>query len=156
MRCTRCDRIAVPQAVGRLPDGRIAFGWCLACLIEADCQLVDGPHGRRTGRRFGARRPDFRSRAGPIPDPIPGFDPEASGRRRLVVGIAAALGAWAAILIGLGLARLSAPGSPGPLGGGSAAILIIGGGLMALTGLWLGVSAPGRACRPPAPRRRQG
>jgi hypothetical protein len=52
MRCTRCDGFAVPQALGRLPDGRLAFGWCLSCLETTGCAIV--AVGRVGGRR---RRP---------------------------------------------------------------------------------------------------
>ncbi len=43
MRCTRCDGLAVPQAVGIAPDGRVVFGWCLQCLADSDCRLVEVP-----------------------------------------------------------------------------------------------------------------
>lgn len=37
MRCTRCDRPAVPQAIGRTPEGTLVFGWCLDCLTATGC-----------------------------------------------------------------------------------------------------------------------
>src|SRR6516165_7804372 len=41
MRCTRCDGLVVPQAVGILPDDRVVFGWCLQCLADKECRLVE-------------------------------------------------------------------------------------------------------------------
>lgn len=43
MRCTRCDGLAVPQAVGISEDGRVVFGWCLECLADTHCDLVEIP-----------------------------------------------------------------------------------------------------------------
>ena len=43
MRCTRCDGLAVPQAVGIDADGRVVFGWCLRCLARSKCRLVEIP-----------------------------------------------------------------------------------------------------------------
>ena len=41
MRCTRCDRIAIPQVVARTPENLLVFGWCLACLAEERCIVED-------------------------------------------------------------------------------------------------------------------
>ena len=41
MRCTRCDGLVVPQAVGIDADGRVVFGWCLRCLARSKCRLVE-------------------------------------------------------------------------------------------------------------------
>lgn len=43
MRCTRCDGLAVPQAVGIAGDGRVVFGWCVECLVDTRCDLVEIP-----------------------------------------------------------------------------------------------------------------
>src|SRR4051812_17883958 len=41
MRCTRCDGLVVPQAVGIDPEGKVVFGWCLQCLADHRCKLVE-------------------------------------------------------------------------------------------------------------------
>lgn len=60
MRCVRCDRIAVPQVLARLPDGRLAFGWCRNCVREARGEVLY--EGRVGGRRRLAVGPRRRSR----------------------------------------------------------------------------------------------
>lgn len=41
MRCTRCDRIAISQSVGRTPDVELVFGWYQRRAAEADCRLEE-------------------------------------------------------------------------------------------------------------------
>ncbi len=41
MRCTRCDRLAIPQAVGLSREGLVVFGWCLDCLEETGCTEIE-------------------------------------------------------------------------------------------------------------------
>lgn len=135
MRCTRCDRIAVPQMLARAPDGRLVFGWCAACLEDQGCEPVGTeaavlvlsarePLPRRLRRLGRASRP---RRSRPLA-------PSAS-RRLAAVGLAGLMAAWALILAFLGGLRL--------LGAGDARgrMLLFGGGLMALTSLivWVGV-----------------
>lgn len=40
MRCTRCNGVTIPQALGRTPDGQLVFGWCLPCLQEENCREI--------------------------------------------------------------------------------------------------------------------
>ena len=97
MRCTRCDRVAVPQSVGRSPDGTLVFGWCLDCLAEGGCTLLESDWAP-----FGVARRKHRRRE---PRPArPGAD-----RRRLVYFIVGALAAWTLTLMVLGLVSLAAP-----------------------------------------------
>ena len=125
MRCTRCDRVAVPQAVGRSRDGVLVFGWCLACLTEGDCTLVESDWSP-----FGVARRKHRRRE-PRP-PRPGAD-----RRRLVYLIVGGMAAWTLTLMVLGLVSLGAPtqGRVGPLSRGFGQGLIVAGLLMGGTGL---------------------
>ena len=60
MRCARCDRIAVPQVVAQLPDGRLAFGLCVRCVAEAKGVVLGV--GRLGGRRRLGIGPRRRSR----------------------------------------------------------------------------------------------
>ena len=132
MRCTRCDRPAVPQALGRTRDGRLAFGWCPACLAEEGCTPVESDWSP-----FGVARRKHRRRARAPRRPRPGDD-----RRRLVYFLVGGMAAWTLTLMVLGLASLLAParGHVGPLSRGSGQGLIAAGLLMGATGLaiWAG------------------
>jgi len=125
MRCTRCDRVAVPQAVGRSRDGSLVFGWCRACLAEGGCSLVESDWAPFGNARRKHRRRD--------PRPLrPGAD-----RRRLVYFIVGGMAAWTLTLMVLGLVSLGAPaqGRVGPLSRGFGQGLIAAGLLMGATGL---------------------
>jgi len=131
MRCTRCGRLAIPQAVGRARDGSVVFGWCLACLAEEDCTLVeetDISFGKvpRKGRRL--RRP--RSRRTGVVRP-------GAGRRKVVYYVVGGMVAWTLTLMVLGLVSLSAPvdGAAGLDNRGVGQLLIVGGLVMGVTGL---------------------
>lgn len=132
MRCTRCDKIAVPQAVGLTRDGLVVFGWCLECLAQEECVLVeipgDGPLAtrafRRRRRRLAARR---RSRI-----------PRARRSRRLALTLVAAIMAgWAALLTICGAVLVAYPLQPPRRL--SAPMLLTGAILVAATSLalWL-------------------
>lgn len=136
MRCTRCDGLAVPQAVGIDPQGKVIFGWCLQCLADRGCTLVetspmggvlstsptDPPRGvgdRTTGRAVSAG--------------VGGFDLDPA---RWVVGVVALLMiGWGLILLAVGLCGVPRPGPEGsPLGNGTSAFLVGGGAATALLG----------------------
>jgi hypothetical protein len=127
MRCTRCDRIAVPQAVGLDRDGRVVFGWCLSCLVEEECLLVEVPgNWLDPSNVLPGVRPAFLKRR-----------PRRLDRRAwAVTGVAGLMAVWALILAALGLWRLPvrAEGTS-PLGNGSARLLLAGGGVMAAISL---------------------
>lgn len=129
MRCTRCDRLAIPQAVGHTPDGRIVFGWCLACLDEARCTRIEV-----------ARRSRGRGRAGLLIG-VNGAAAGASGsdRRQMVTLIAGLLGVWSLVLCGTGVLLLVRPRSaaPSPLRNGTPIFFLVGGGTSAATCLLL-------------------
>jgi hypothetical protein len=135
MRCTRCDAIAVPQALGRLPDGRLAFGLCVACLEAEGCAVIDvGPSRQHRAHRLRVRR---------APRPI---DP----RRRGLRGLAGLLAAWGLLLAVLGATSSgSQPGAPpSPFGNGTPLLLTVGAVAMVLTALALDLA--GRRLRRPA------
>ncbi len=135
MRCTRCDGLAVPQAVGIAPDGRVVFGWCLQCLADKKCRLVEvstaGPWELKLSLPIG----------NPVKTPLPGGDDSvaAGDQARWVVAIIAFMMiTWGLILLAAGL--FSGPRSaslPSPLGNGTSPLLCTGGTVAALFGLAL-------------------
>ena len=139
MRCTRCDGLAVPQAVGLTPDGRVIFGWCLACLAETGCELVDDPPSGPPAIHLSAM-------AGPpARKPISSRNPRARGpgrRQRIMAVVASLMIGWGLILLAAALftgSRQAADSSP--MGNGTAPLLGVGGTATALLGLGLMVLA---------------
>jgi hypothetical protein len=137
VRCTRCDKIAVPQAVGRTPGGVLVFGWCLDCLHDANCRIEDEP-----APKVLLDRPSPPS-GGPKPIGRLGRPWRLGSRRLLGLGVAGLLALWALILVFLGLLKLpgARPVRPRPLGTGPGWVLTAGGAAMALAslGVWIGV-----------------
>jgi hypothetical protein len=128
MRCTRCDRIAVPQAVGITPEGLVVFGWCLDCLAEENCALVEvAGAGIATPPRPLPPRPAHRPRQ----------EAQPQARRLVLKLIAGMMGVWAVVLLGLGAIRFlwPAPAPANPLGNGTAWFLTAGGAFMAVCSL---------------------
>jgi len=136
MRCTRCDRLAVPQALGTTPDGRLVFGWCLDCLTETNCTGIQpADDARGIGLDHGLRP------LAPVPDRGDSV-PDRRQAARLVVGL---LGGWALVLstTGVFLIGRARPAGPSPLGNGTPIFLLAGGASSAVTcgllwGLMLG------------------
>jgi hypothetical protein len=96
MRCTRCDSVAVPQAVGIACGGLVVFGWCMTCLAEEGCELVEVPgSGLKAAKRPARRRP---AKSPPV-------DPVARGRRIALRVVAAVLALWGLFLAVIGLLR---------------------------------------------------
>ncbi len=139
MRCTRCDGLAVPQAVGIAPDGQVIFGWCLQCLADKQCRLVEvaaaGPWDLRLSFPISE----------PSRPPLPGADNPAAGvdQSQWIVAIVAFLMiSWGLILLTAGLFSGSRPAAAiNPLGNGTAQLLGVGGAAMAVLGLALMVLA---------------
>lgn len=146
MRCTRCDRPAVPQAVGRTPDGDVVFGWCLACLRATECEGVvvarsDGPKAGRRKREEWVSLEEFDGRESPDRSDSP-------ERRHGIVGlIAVFLSAWGGglLLAGLRVGSRVRPQSTSPFGNGTPALLIMGGISSLVVGMALGGVAFSRA-----------
>lgn len=146
MRCTRCDGIAVPQAVGIAPDGKVVFGYCRSCLEDTDCRLVEVP----------ARGPyDLRLRFSSVEKPRSwvsaawGSASSADGTQGLVGIVAFLLVSWGLAVLTVGLVLTSQP-SPGasPFGNGTPSLLGVGGGFTALLGLTFLVLAASRQSIP--------
>ncbi len=137
MRCTRCDRPAVPQAVGLSRDGLVVFGWCLDCLRDGGCTQVEVA---RTARGDATLR---------LPDPATAEVPpsrDGGGGRRSVAIVARLLAGWAGLLIaaGAGLLWARAPRDASPFGNGTPALLIGGGVATAATALLIRSLGTGR------------
>lgn len=134
MRCTRCDDLAVPQAVGIAPDGRVVFGWCLRCLADQNCRLVENASGGPfdLALLLSSRKPE---EAGPRVVHAP--DSRIDQSRRTVAVIASFLICWGLILMAAGIFGRPDPAGSGPLGSGTAMVLGAGGAATALLGLAL-------------------
>jgi hypothetical protein len=141
MRCTRCDRWAVPQTVGRTPDGVLVFGWCLDCMRETGCtetELAIHPRASHLPLLHELERvacPALdRDRRGP---------PE--GRARIITLVTLVLAAWGALLLSVGGWLFLQPpeGSASPFGNGTPLLLIVGGAATTATALALGMTTFG-------------
>lgn len=144
MRCTRCDRPAIPQAVGQTPEGLVVFGWCVRCLEETQCRRIVVSRRRRSARSLWKRARQWRPTArGPE---RPGAHP-LDDRRRVVGAVALILSVWGLVLVAAGwvLGRRHAPGPVSPLGNGTPAMLVAGGGATVVVALALWAFASGRA-----------
>lgn len=146
MRCTRCDRPAVPQATGLTADGRCVFGWCVVCLEQTGCRdiVVARPRGRHPQRlslRSGPGLDRFRAAAGRT-----GRLGTADDRLRVIAAVAVVLALWGLALcaVGLNLRSRTDPRTASPLGNGTPALLIGGGGSTAAVGLglWAMIAGP--------------
>lgn len=132
MRCTRCDRPASPQAVGRTTEGDLVFGWCTTCLELTGCiDVVIAPRRRRPSTRLVLKDA--------VPTPVRREPASPSDERRRVVSVVAGcLVGWGALLTAAGLAiRSRSATSPSPLGNGTPALFLGGGGSTTLVGLIL-------------------
>ena len=147
MRCSECDGLAVPQAIGRLPDGRLAFGYCLRCLERAGAtgMIVSsaGSRKRRGRMRQAAERarkehPAVASRRG-VQWRVP------VQRRQLLLGVSGMMLAWG-LSLGSIAVLLPLQGNAGRGIPGLRAILLVASGLAGLVGLSLLLVAlePGR------------
>lgn len=137
MRCTRCDRIALPQVLARAPDGRLVFGWCPACLASESCVVIDEepaplqihprePAGRRVRRIVRRTRRAMRQPRS-----------QEATRRLAGVGIAGLMAAWALILAFVGGWKWIGAGD------GRGLMLLTGSGTMALVSLLVWVAVIG-------------
>jgi hypothetical protein len=143
MRCTRCDRPAVPQAVALTPEGLVVFGWCVTCLEATGCAqvVVARPSRRRPLRLVLERRPPRPSRPRRARPPAHPLDQ----RQRSLTLIALGLAGWGLLLLAVGLSvwasRARRPASP--FGNGTPALLIGGGASTLVAGLALLALASG-------------
>jgi hypothetical protein len=135
MRCTRCDGLAVPQAVGIAPDGTVVFGWCRQCLADTDCALVEvaagGPADLRLSFTSGRS-----SRQPPRAGVVAANDIDES--HWIISIVSFLMVACGLILLTAGVFTAAQPrADSSSLGNGSPALLGVGGGVMALLGLAL-------------------
>jgi hypothetical protein len=135
MRCTRCDGLAVPQAVGIDPKGAVVFGWCVPCLASKNCQLVEidasGPWDLKLSFVVGQREMPVVSEASSSAQVI-------DQSSWIVALVAFLMVSWGLILIAAGLfGETWSSSSRRPPGSGTSPLLGIGGGATALLGLGL-------------------
>ncbi len=135
MRCTRCDGLAVPQAVGIAPDGRVIFGWCLQCLADKQCRLVEVPAAAPWDLKLSFPISQ------PSRPPLPAANNPAAGvdQSQWIVAIVAFLMiSWGLILLAAGLfSGARAASTTSPLGNGTDRLLGVGGAATAVLGLGL-------------------
>jgi hypothetical protein len=147
MRCTRCDGLAIPQAVGLDPEGKVIFGWCLPCLADRGCKLVEtSPLG------------PWNFAPSPAPGPAPAVERRPSsasavggleGTHRGVALVATVLAAWGLILLAYGTTTAPRPApESSPLGNGTPALFVAGGAVTALLGVTLLLAAARRGWYP--------
>jgi hypothetical protein len=144
----------VPQAVGIAPDGLVVFGWCLACLADRDCRLVEvsatGLHDLDLNAPETAAEPDVAD----IRTLSVRLAPDQS--RWLVALVGFLLVAWGLAVFVTGLlgkadagsgAGTAPPRAESLLGNGNPSLLRVGGGVSTLVGLSLLIvgARPGRA-----------
>jgi hypothetical protein len=99
MRCARCDRPILPQAVGLTPDGRVAFGWCLRCLVEERCTHIG--LARDLPPDTGIRIKFEPAAAHAVQVPLVLVSAEQIHRARAMNVLAGILGAWSMVLLGM-------------------------------------------------------
>jgi hypothetical protein len=131
MRCTRCDRPAIPQAIGYTPGGILVFGWCLDCLEETGCTAIEIAEPRRAATgRASMRSGVGRSTARPA-------DGDQARRRGLVAVVASIASVWALVLTltGVWIRWRRGPVVASPFGNGMPNFFLVGGGTMAATSL---------------------
>ncbi len=116
------------------PHGQVIFGWCLGCLHETDCRLVEVPFGsplKLTAPIGSALKPRPVAPAGP-PTSF------ASDQAQWILAIVSLLiVAWGLILLVVGLFREARGAVGSPLGNGTRPLLCAGGTATAALGLGL-------------------
>ncbi len=152
MRCSRCDRPAIPQAVGTSSGGVVVFGWCLSCLEETDCDDIMVSERANTIHKplmrldlnAGRYRPKIR-----VVSASEAVKQMTQSRLKIVGAIALVLAFWGLVVGSMGLSMLArtpvlpdAP--PSPMGNGTPALLIGGGCTTMLVGLSLWAWTAGR------------
>jgi hypothetical protein len=146
MRCTRCDGLAVPQAVGINPGGKVVFGYCRNCLADTKCRIVEvqarGPEELKL--RFSTSEPS-RQQGGSDTNQETPMDQTGW----IIGAVAFLLIAWGLLVLTAGLTISTRPGpESSPLGNGTMALLASGGIVSALLGLGLLVLATRQAVFP--------
>ncbi len=144
MRCTRCDRWALPQTVGRTPDDVLVFGWCPDCVREAGCTEVDLAMRLRASHLPSLQELERAARPAP---PASDRDRQThrEGRARMISLVTVVLAAWGALLLSAGawLFLRPAEGPASPFGNGTPLLLVVGGAATMTTALALGITAFG-------------
>jgi hypothetical protein len=124
----------VPQAVGIAEDGRVVFGWCVECLVDTHCDLVEIPAKGIDDLKLTfttVPQNSARNRTGPRPDA------NVIDQSIWLVGLVGFLMlAWGATVICAGFLMSPRPATlPSPVGNGTAPLLRVGGAATILLGL---------------------
>ena len=157
MRCARCDQPVVRQTVGWSGEEILVFGWCLECVEDAGCRLVDEDPPHRSGHQRDREQGEPRGT-----DLVPPAWTQATVSPALTVSRLPAVGriAYAMLLVGGGFLSggfyhaltprpaLEPATGPSPFGNGSPAFLFVGGLALITVGLMLW-----KATRPQRPSR---
>lgn len=135
MRCSECDGIVRNPSVGRLRDGRIAFGWCEPCMDIAGAvriELTDRVH------LFG----DSENLALPLGGTS--WESAEVGNQKRVFALTAtavSLAVWGLIMSLAGFASDDEPTPANPQGSHTGLFLVAGGGSLMGTALGLFLAA---------------
>ena len=148
VRCSECDRIVSNACVGRLPDGKLAFGWCRGCLEVAGGVSVEL-----------SKKVQLFSEEGRLVLPMGGTSWQSSvarsRQRVLAISMLSGIFAlWGLTMICAGFLKNEEPTPFNPSGSRPASNLFIlsGGVLMGTaTGLFFGVWRIQRRMRRPRP-----
>jgi hypothetical protein len=148
MRCTRCDRWALPQTVGRTPDGVLVFGWCPDCVRDAGCVEIELLVRPRASHLPSLRELERAARlVSPASDGARDRPGHRAGRARMITLVTVVLAAWGAFLLSAGawLFLQPAEGPASPFGNGTPVLLAVGGAATMVTALALGMTGFGPA-----------
>lgn len=135
MRCTRCDRIAMPQVLAHTPEGNLVFGWCPECLASENCAVVQDEPATLSVTQTKSIAREFRKFVRARKRSLRRPRTIVATRRLAALGIASLMASWAIILAFVGGWKLFGAGD------GSGLMLLTGSGMMALVSLlvWVGV-----------------
>ena len=152
MRCSRCDRLAVPQAVGTSSEGIVVFGWCLSCLEETGCDEIMVSErveiNQRPSIRLDLDAGRYRPKAMLVSE-ADAVKEMIRDRLKIMGAVALVLALWGLAIGSMGLGMLARTPMlthtpPSPFGNGTPALLIGGGCTTAAVGLTLWAWTAGR------------
>jgi hypothetical protein len=144
MRCTRCGRRVRRLRTGRLPDGRLAFAWCAACLGDAHLRSL----GLAAASDHAPARSASKAAAAAGTSAIV---PEVADRAAGLRGLGVLLTAWGLLLVLVGAGSWLGFGGPddgfGPTRIGRSRVFAVSGAFLAVLGAWTGLASLGRGDR---------
>ena len=153
MRCSRCDRPALPQATGTSSGGTVVFGWCVSCLEETGCDDIMVSERAKTCPQPSMRLDLNAGRYRPKTRVVSETDAVKEmihNRLKILGAVALVLAFWGLAIGSVGVGMLARTPMlpqvpPSPLGNGTPAFLIGGGCTTSLVGLSLWAWTAGRS-----------